>query len=337
MRVLVKNLLSAVAIVGVSMSMVSCGKEDTERSEPRSVSLGMAVKDDLSGIALALADSRGIFDEFGINAELAYFQGGGPLVQAMSGGKVDFGWVSNTAVVNAVENGASLNIIAEISRTGVGWGLVVPEESPLKSLDDMSDGVKIAYTSEGTLTNWLALYEAQLAGVAPGNVQGVPLGGSLPTYTKALEQGEVDAAIVILPWGETLTADGKFRWLARMTDQLPDFSFSGIVASDAQLSDAKAAGCLLGAYAASVRWMKDNPTETQRLMIEQYHVDQSIVDSVYNTLIPDFNPDGKLDPDRLQAMIDRLGSVPGFVKGVAKAKDIASPVSALTKEECGVA
>jgi hypothetical protein len=83
--------------------------------------------------------------------------------------------------------------------------------------------------------------------------------------------------------------------------------------------------------------MKDNPAETQRYMVEQYHVDNAIVEGVYNMLIPDFNPDGKLDPDRLQSMIDSLGSVPGFIKGAAKAKEIASPVSALGKEDCGVA
>jgi NitT/TauT family transport system substrate-binding protein len=299
------------------------------------VSLGLAVKNDISNAPLVLGDVQGVYDDYGLRVELVYFDGGGPMVQAMAGGQVDYGWVSHTPIVKAASQGAPVKVIAEVSQTAIGWGLMVVPDSPIQTPEDIESGMKISYTSDGALTNWLALYEAKQAGLEPSEIQGVPIGTSLPTITKALASGQIDAATVLVPWGYILEKEGDARWVAKMPEQLPNFSYTGIDATEAALEDEQTASCMVGAYTATVKWMRDNPEETQKWFQDFYDVDAELAKKSYNELTPDFNPTGKLESERFQETIDTISEVPGFLTGSPQASDVLEQVEPASKSECG--
>ena len=340
MGLLRQRWLAIVAVVG-SLAFVACGGDDDgdeaaggRQGEPRSVQLGFAVKNDMANAPLVIADEQGIYDDYGLNAELVYFDGGGALVQAMAGGQVGYGWVSHAPVIKAIEGGAPLKIIGEVNETAIGWGLVVPPDSPIRDVKDLERGMNVSYTSEGALTHWYALYSADQAGLDQDAIKGVPIGTSLPTIRTALDRGQIDAATVLLPWGDILDREGDARWVARMDEQLPEFSFTGIPATEDAIEDEQATSCLLGAYTAAVRWMDENPEETQRFFREFYDVEASLARSAYERLVPDFNETGQMDPKRMQFVIDEMKAVPGFIEGSVSADDVLAQAPAGSREEC---
>jgi len=323
-------------LVGVAFSAIfllaACGNGDG--GGPKSVSMGIAVKNDISNSPLVIAKEKGIYEDYGLDVDVIYFEGGGAMVQALTGGQVDYGWVSHTPVIKAASQGAPVNVIAEVSSSAIGWGLMVTPDSPIEKPEDIESGMKISYTSEGALTNWLALYEASLAGLSPDEVEGAPIGTSLPTITTALEKGQVDAATVLLPWGYELENSGDARWVAKMPEQLPDFSYTGIDATDDALEDGNTAECVVGAYTATIDWMKDNPDETQQWFSDFYSVNSELAERSYDELMPDFSDDGQLSVDVFQNTIDTILKMPGFLQGEPKSEDVLQQVKPASKNEC---
>jgi ABC-type nitrate/sulfonate/bicarbonate transport system substrate-binding protein len=324
-------LLGTVALAG-------CGGDDGDGGGggggPKSIKVGFAVKNDIGNAPLVIADEQGIYADYGLDAELVYFDGGGALVQAMAGGQVDYGWVSHAPVIKAIEGGAPIRVIGEVSKTAIGWGLVAPPDSPIKSPEDLEPGVKISYTSEGALTHWYGLYVGTQAGLKPDDVEGAPIGTSLPTIKTALEKGQVDAATVLLPWGDVLVNEGDARWVSHMDKDLPEFSFTGIPATETAIEDEQTTSCFLGAYTAAVRWMAEHPRETQKFMERFYSVDPELAKSAYDRLVPDFNETGEMDPERMQFVIDEMKSVPGFIEGSVSSEDVLDQANAASQQEC---
>jgi ABC-type nitrate/sulfonate/bicarbonate transport system substrate-binding protein len=240
-------------------------------------------------------------------------------------------------VIKAIEQGAPLGIVGEVNKTAIGWGLVVPPDSPIKTIDDLEPGMKISYTSEGALTQWYALYVADQAGIDPTEIEGVPIGTNLPTIATALEEGQIDAAAVLLPWGDVLESEGTARWVAHMDKQLPKFSFTGIPATDTAIEDEQTTSCLLGAYSAAVRWMAQNPDETQRFFEDFYQVEPALAKTAYEQLLRDFNETAQMEPDRMQFVIDELQQVPGFIGGSATVEDVLQQAEPASEQDCAAA
>lgn len=298
------------------------------------VTIGFSVKNDMSNAPFRLAKDKGIYERYGLNASLVYFRGGGAMIQALLGNKIQYGWGANASAIQGFAKGAPVRIVGLVSRTPIGWGIMVRPASPLKDIKDIKKGMKISYTSEGSLSNWLALYAAQKAGLNRGDIVGVPIGSSLPGIKTALDKDQIDAATVLLPWGEELEAAKAARWLVKMPELVPGLAYTGIDASVAAANDKKMSGCLLGAYKATIAWMKGNRESTIAWLKTTYGVDDSVTTRLYDALMPDYSADGIYPPALLQTTIDILGSVPGTLAEPVKAEDILAQAADLTPEEC---
>lgn len=290
------------------------------------VVLGIAVQKDAANVVFLVAEKEGIYKQCGLDVSIIHFSGGGALMPALASGKVNFGWAGTQTPVGAREQGAPIKTIAEVNRTVQGWGLVVPKDSKIKSLKDLFPGVRISFTSEGSFTQWFALYAMAQAGLKPGQLVGAPLGGSVPVIRSAMEKGNTDAAIVLLPWGQILEKDG-FRWVAKFWETFPELNFTGLHVNEKFLaSNRNAAERMVGAYVKTVKWMKDNRAATEAFIADFYGLDKGLSSQVYDMVIPDYNPTGEFKSERMQHLIDRSASIPGFIKGSVSAKDMLDQV-----------
>ncbi|QGH70697.1 ABC transporter substrate-binding protein [Pseudactinotalea sp. HY158] len=324
------KLITATFAGSLVLALGACGSSDSSGADGLTpVDIGLAVEKDGANMALVIADEQGIYEKCGLDATITFFQGGGALMPALAAGEVGYGWVATTAVVSAVEEGADISTIAEVNRTAAGWGLVVAEDSPIQTLDDLQSGATISFTSEGALSQWFALWSMQQAGLSADDMTGVPLGGSVPAIGSALDKGDIDAAVVLLPWGHMLEDDGK-RWVSRYDEELPDFSFTGIHAGADALEDEATAAKVVGAYVEAVAWLEENPGEAKEFISRFYDLDAEKAQVVYDLVVPDYNPTGQLDPQRLQSMLDTVGEIPGFVEGTLAADQILHQVEPAT-------
>lgn len=311
-----------------SESTPDTATDDTTAEEPSelvSATIGSAVEKDVANIPILIAAEQGLYEQCGLDAEVVHFQGGGALMPALAANEAQYGWVGTTTVIGAREEGAPIKTIGEVNQTVQGWGLIVPDDSPIQTMEDLTAGVKISFTSEGALTHWFALYAINQAGLSPDDMVGVPLGGSLPTIRTSLETGDVDMAVVLLPWGHVLEQEG-FRWVAKFWEDLPELNFTGLHASETALEDRDTASKVMGAYVAAVNWMKENRDETVAFMVDFYELDEALADMMYDMVIPDLDPTGEFEQDRMQFLIDKVAEIPGFIEGTVTAEDVLDQV-----------
>lgn len=305
-----KRLITLSCAIALSSTMaVACASTDDDQ-----ITLGIAVENDAANVPFLIAAEQGLYEQCGIETNTVFFEGGGPMVTSLAAGEVDYGWTGTQTALSAAEEGQDVRTVAEINQTAAGWGIMVDEDSPIDSLDDLEPGVNISFTSQGTSSHWWALWAAQQAGLSEDQVTGTPLGGSLPAVRAALEQGDTDAAVVLLPWGDLLEEDG-FRWVSKFDEELPELNFSTLNAGPSSLEDDETTAKLLGAYNESVRWMEENREETIEFIETNYELTPNVAESVYDQVIPDLNETGIMDIERMDYFIDTTQSVPGFVAG----------------------
>lgn len=314
---------SLVPITAAAMLLSACQGGGGGDEEP--IEIGLAVERDVANLAFLVAEEQGFYDQCGLDASVTFFQGGGALMPSMASGDVDYGWVGTPTVIAAVEEGSPVKTIAEINQTAAGWGVIVLEDSPIQSLEDIEAGSKISFTSEGSGSHWYALWAAKQAGLNPDEIVGVPLGGSVPTIQSSLEKGDVDAAVVLLPWGHILEEEG-IRWLVKFDEALPEMNFTGLHASAKALEKPEQNAKVLGAYVLALEWMQDNPEETRKFIAEQYDLDDDIAQISYDLVVPDLSPDGTFSEDHMQTLLDIVGGIPGFVDGTLSVEDILQQV-----------
>lgn len=98
---------------------------------------------DQRGSTRALLNAAGELASIPYPVEWALFAVGAPLIEAMKAGAVDFGYVGSSTMTFGLAANAPLKAISTWRIEGVGSALLVPPDSPIKTLADLR-GKRIA-------------------------------------------------------------------------------------------------------------------------------------------------------------------------------------------------
>lgn len=236
-------ILSAIAIIllaGCSGEKSSTtAKEDQKKASKQDITVNIGIQQSLG--PLLIAKQKGWFEEefakVGVKVKWTVFQSGPPHFEAMAANRLDFGAVGNSPVISAQSANIPFKEIALTSNGLKGNAILVPKDSPLKSLKDLK-GKKVA-VAKGS-SGFALLYQAiDKAGLTPNDVQIIQLqpDEALPAF----ESGAVDAWSIwepfisleslgkgarILASGETLNAYSPGFVIARsaFTEEHPDLT-----------------------------------------------------------------------------------------------------------------
>lgn len=265
---------------------------------------GTAAQKEFDNMPFLIAKEKGYYGQEGVEVELFHFKGGGEFVSGFATGKVQLGFTSFASALRGMVRGVPIKIVAQTSHFPVFWGLMVRPDSPLKGIKDLKPGARISITTEGGLTHYVALLMLQTAGIDPGQATLVPLGAG-PQMPAALRSGQIDAAIVWSPVGPELQRAGVGRYVAKLTEMLPAFTFSGVVASqDFIEKEPESLRKILRAYRKGLAWMRANADETVTLMAQWYDMEPAIARDVYKESIANFTDDGQIDLKGLEYVIE---------------------------------
>ncbi|MBC8139722.1 MAG: aliphatic sulfonate ABC transporter substrate-binding protein [Fibrella sp.] len=145
---------------------------------------------------LNLLKLRGTLDkrlaEKGVKIEWLAFPAGPPLLEALGVNSLDFGSTGESPAIFAQAAGTPFVYIANIPNTnnnGDGQALIVPEDSPIKTLADLK-GKKIAVARASGAHNFLVQI-LQRADIPYTNIEPIYL--SPPDARAAFDAGKVDA------------------------------------------------------------------------------------------------------------------------------------------------
>ncbi len=268
------------------------------------VVFGTAAQKEFDNMPFVIAKEKGYYGQEGVDVELFHFKGGGEFVSGFATGKVHLGFTSFASALRGMVRGVPIKIVAQTSHFPVYWGLMVRPDSPIKSIRDLKPGAKISITTEGGLTHYVALLILQTAGIDPAQATLVPLGAG-PQMPAALRAGQIDAAVVWSPVGPELEKAGVGRYAAKLTDMLPAFTFSGVVASREFIDrEPETIRKIMRAYRKGLAWMKANPDETVKLMSQWYDMEPGISRDVYQASLANFTDDGQIDLKGLEYVIE---------------------------------
>lgn len=132
----------------------------------------------------------------GYEVEWKEFQEGPALVEALNAGSIDMGRTGNSPVIFAQASGASFVILAAGKSKFKGSGILVPEGSSIKRIEDLK-GKEIGF-AKGSSSHYLLTKTLEKAGIHYDDI--TPAYLSPGDARVAFEQGNIDAMVAWDPY-----------------------------------------------------------------------------------------------------------------------------------------
>lgn len=179
-----------------------------------------------SSAVLFLGADKGYFKEFGIDPEFVYFQAAQPIAVALASGDIEAGATGLTAgLYNIVAGGVHIWIVADKGREWPDHNLTALlvrkdlYDNGVRSMRQLK-GRKVAVTQIGSTFHYNVGRYLEKEGMAPGDVELVPLQG-LPALNDALSAKRVDAVATAEPFVSRLEASGAGVTIVQTGDTFP--------------------------------------------------------------------------------------------------------------------
>jgi NitT/TauT family transport system substrate-binding protein len=179
-----------------------------QQIERSSLKLGVANRAHLYYLPVTIADRRGYFRDYGLTVTTSDFESGGQAFDALLAGSVDVAAGAYEHTLRAQAMGQDVRAVIELGRFP-GVVLAVGKDRPFKSIPDLK-GRKIGVTAPSSSSQFFVLYLMAKAGLAPGDVSFVGVGGG-ERAVDAMKTGEIDAISNLDPVITRLQQDGAIR------------------------------------------------------------------------------------------------------------------------------
>jgi sulfonate transport system substrate-binding protein len=206
---------------------------------------------------LVLLKGRGTLEQklkpLGYSVSWTEFPSGPPLLEALNVGSIDFGISGETPPIFAQAAGAPLVYLAYDPPAPQGEAILVPKDSPLKSVADLK-GKKVAL-NKGSNVHYLLVRALEQAGLKYSDIQTVFLAPA--DALAAFARGSVDAWVIWDPYEAAAEASTGARILADGTGLVANHQF--YFSSKKFLADnAGAVDVVLDALNEADEWTKNN-------------------------------------------------------------------------------
>ena len=141
--------------------------------------------------AFYIVKESGMFQKYGLDAEIIYLDSGTIAVQAMLSGEIQLGLLGSTAAISSSLRGSDIKIIAGMINS-LTYILV---SDPKITRPDQLKGGKIAISRFGSLSDFGARLALKRLNVPLSDVTLLQLGGGQTARLAALKSGVVQAGI----------------------------------------------------------------------------------------------------------------------------------------------
>ncbi|WJR76905.1 ABC transporter substrate-binding protein [Bradyrhizobium sp. NP1] len=260
-----------------------------------------------------LAKQLGEYDKAGLAVELVDLKGGSDALRAVLGGSADVVSGYFDHCVNLAAKKQELVSFVVYDRYP-GLVLVVSPRhtSEIKSVKDLA-GKKVGVSAPGSSTDFFLKYLLKKNGLEPTSaaVIGVGLGA---TAVAAMEQGEIDAAVMLDP--SVTVLQGSHPDLRILSDTRTQHdtlaTFGGEYPGGALYSTAawvkaheKEAQALTGAILATLSWIHSHSPEEimAKMPDELVGKDKALYLAALKNTIPMYSETGKMDPKGADAVL----------------------------------
>jgi NitT/TauT family transport system substrate-binding protein len=260
-----------------------------------------------------LAEQLGEFKKAGIDVEMVNFKGGSQALTAVLGGSADVVSGYFDHCVNLAAKNQALQAFVVYDRYP-GLALVVaPKNSgTVASVKDLA-GKKVGVSAPGSSTHFFLTYLLSKNGVDPNSV-GVVGVGLEATAVAAMEQGSVDAAVMLDPAVTLL--QGKHKDLKILSDTRTQHDtlavFGGEYPGGALYTRAewiashqKEVQALTNAMVSTLKWIHSHTPEEimAKMPADMVGSDKALYLAALKNTIPMYSETGRMDPKGAAAVL----------------------------------
>jgi ABC-type nitrate/sulfonate/bicarbonate transport system substrate-binding protein len=239
--------------------------------------------------------AKGVFEQRGLAIERIDFEGAAKMDQGIVAGAIDISLGSPMGMAMEVK-GMPATAIAVIAGPMLEFGILVPYDSPVKSLDDLR-GKTLGIATTGSITQWVALELARVKGWGSDGVKLTSIGSSPGAAAAALKAHLVDATVGNATLGPILERAQAGRLLATAADFVPHFLAHTIYAThDLVRQNPDAVRRFLAGWLQSVAFMRANRDETIRIARAVTGLSAADEALEYDRLMPGLSLHGRFDP-----------------------------------------
>lgn len=200
----------------------------------------------------------------GYTVKWTEFPGGPQLLEALNVGSLDFGHTGEAPPIFAQAAGAPLVYFADSSANPRGEAILVPKNSPIKSVKDLI-GKKVAL-NKGSNVHYLLVKALEKAGVKYSDIKTEFLAPS--DARAAFESGDVDAWVIWDPYFADAEIADNARILADGTGLVKNREFF-LASSKFAKENPQALDVIYKELQKTEEWVKANPKETAKILAPQ--------------------------------------------------------------------
>ena len=260
-----------------------------------------------------LAKQLGEFEKAGVSVEIVDFKGGSESLKAVIGGSADVVSGYFDHCVNLAAKGQHLQAFVVYDRYP-GLALVVSPKhtDEIKSVKDLANK-KVGVSAPGSSTDFFLKYLLSKNGVDPNSVGvvGVGLGA---TAVAAMEQGQIDAAVMLDPSVTILQGRNKdLKILSDTRTQKDTLAvFGGEYPGGALYTKAdwvaghqKEVQGMATAIVATLKWIHSHTPEEimNKMPPEMVGKDKDLYLAALKNTIPMYSETGRMDPKGAAAVL----------------------------------
>lgn len=315
-------------VVLASLLVLAIGQMETAAGELKKVKITQAVES-LIFLPTYVARAKGFFAEEGLEVEQISTGGGGPEVQALIAGEVEFAVAGATYHLSAMQQGKKLLGVVNVgNKMGINFAIHkevakergITEATPFEEKLKRIKGLTFGPTRPGALTWQVGEYIIRRAGLEPQKDVKMVASGAGPTLLAALEQRKIDVLIQSIPVPETAVHRGHAIMLFTLSkgeDPLFDeFMLENLLARpEWARANADVVRRAVRALLKANRWITETPAEqimeAVRPVIKVGFPPEVMVTGI-NSVKKMFPPDGRLSERALnisQDMMEKAGEL----------------------------
>jgi NitT/TauT family transport system substrate-binding protein len=254
-------------------------------------------------VPLDVAKSEGILQKAGIEIEIIAFDGASKMDLGMISGSVDI-TIGGPTEMAAIAKGMPAKAVAVIARPVRELAIIVPYDSPLKSIKELK-GKSIGIATVGSITQWAALELARSQGWKPEDVTLVSISSGAGAGAAAMRTHQVDADVANLMTGVVLEKQKVARVIAVASDFASDFIMHEMSASDALIqSNPDAIRRFIKAWFEAVAYMRSHKAEAIAAARPVTGLSAEDEEKEYDYLMPELTSSGRHEPAMMQRVAD---------------------------------
>ncbi len=276
-----RGLTTAAALLTATFAAVGLAGCGTSQPAAATVDLStvtVRVADQVKSTR-SLVEASKALDGAPYHVEWSDFQAAAPQLEALRADAADVAGAGGSPTLNAIAAGAPLKAVAALQSAGKALAIVVPKDSPIKTLADLK-GKNISPTTKGSVGHWLVLEALKKAGIAESEVT---LSYLLPSDAQAaFTSGRIDAWAVWDPFVALTEAAGA-RILVDSTGLAEGYGV--VVTTNSALADPgrrAAVADFVGRLKKAYEWRVANPVEAVALYSTLTKLPQPISQAVYD-------------------------------------------------------